>query len=276
MSTGRRDDDRSVDEAVDQAWRGASDEEPGPRLDAAILAAARAEAERARGVATGRPGTAPRPAPPRVRDWWTSWQPLATVATVAGLAFVLIQTIPRERDVAPPIAVERAQPEASQAPAAGEARDAGAAPPAFEARSATDEPASFTPEPPAPAAATTAPPARAPSSTPPPAPAEVPATAPVAETAESVAAPPTRNRPAAAAQTGVAAEADRALGESQRAMKSAEAPRAPEDWAARIEELLQAGDPVAAAEELRAFRAVYADADAYLPEGRRDWAVAVD
>lgn len=276
MSTGRRDDDRPVDEAVDQAWRGASGEEPGPRLDAAILAAARVEAERARALATGRPGKAPRPAPPRVRDWWTSWQPLAAVATVAGLAFVLIQTIPHERDVAPPIAVERAQPEASQAPAAGEARDTEAAPQVFEARRAADGPASLTPEPPAPTAATTAPPARAPSTTPAPAPAEMPATAPVAETAESVATPPSRNRPAAASQAGVAAEADRVSGESQRAMKSAAAPRAPEDWAARIEELLQAGDPGAAAEELRAFRAAYADADAYLPEGRRDWAAAVD
>lgn len=276
MSTGRREDDRPVDEAVDQAWRTASGEEPGPRLDAAILAAARAEAERVRGVATGRHGKAARPAPPRVRDWWTSWQPLAAVATVAGLAFVLIQTIPRERDVAPPITVERAQPEASQAPAAGQARDAEGAPPAFEARRATEGPTSFSPEPPAAAAATTAPPASAPSSTPAPAPAELSATAPVSDTAESVATSPSRSRPAAAAQADVAAETDRALGESQHARKSAEAPRTAEDWAARIEELLQAGDREAAAEELRAFRAVYADADAYLPEGRRDWAATVD
>lgn len=260
MSTGRREDDRPVDEAVDQAWRAASGEEPGPRLDAAILAAARAEAERVGGVASGRHGKAARPAPPRVRDWWTSWQPLAAVATVAGLAFILVQTIPRDRDVAPPITVERVQPEASQAPAVGESRDAEGAPPAFEARRATEGPASFTPEPPAAA----------------PAPAELSATAPVADTAESVATSPSRNRPAAAAQADVAAETDRALAESQRARKSAEAPRTAEDWAARIEGLLQAGDRDAAAEELRAFRAVYADADAYLPEGRRDWAATVD
>ena len=34
------------------------------------------------------------------------WQPLAAAATVAGLAFVLLQTLPRDREVAPPIRIE--------------------------------------------------------------------------------------------------------------------------------------------------------------------------
>ena len=43
MSTERPGGERPVDEAVDEAWRDASTEGPSPRIDAAILAAARGD-----------------------------------------------------------------------------------------------------------------------------------------------------------------------------------------------------------------------------------------
>ena len=91
------------DAAVARAWRRASDEQPPSRLDDAILAAARAAAQ---------PGDAPADAGqhrPRLRSRWLQWQPLLAAASVAGLAFVLLQLRPLERDVAPaPRAVEQA------------------------------------------------------------------------------------------------------------------------------------------------------------------------
>ena len=83
------------DAAVARAWRRASDEQPPSRLDDAILAAARAAAQ---------PGDAPADAGqhrPRPRSRWLQWQPLLAAASVAGLAFVLLQLRPLDRDVAP-------------------------------------------------------------------------------------------------------------------------------------------------------------------------------
>ena len=91
------------DAAVARAWRRASDEQPPSRLDDAILAAARAAAQ---------PGDAPADAAqhrPRPRSRWLHWQPLLAAASVAGLAFALLQLRPLERDVAQaPRAVEQA------------------------------------------------------------------------------------------------------------------------------------------------------------------------
>ena len=91
------------DAAVARAWRRASEEQPPSRLDDAILAAARAAAK---------PGDAPADAGqhrPRLRSRWLQWQPLLAAASVAGLAFVLLQLRPLDRDVAPaPRAVEQA------------------------------------------------------------------------------------------------------------------------------------------------------------------------
>ena len=81
----------SDDPAVVRAWRQASDEQPPERIDAAILAAAR------RSVEAQHPGALASPVPQRTRSRWMKWQPLAAAATVAGLAFVLVQTLPRER-----------------------------------------------------------------------------------------------------------------------------------------------------------------------------------
>jgi len=80
------------DEDVRQAWRAASDESPPPRVDAAILAAARDAARRARYADDAR----------RVRPWYHAWQPMLAAAAIAGLAFTLVQTLPRDARVAMP------------------------------------------------------------------------------------------------------------------------------------------------------------------------------
>jgi hypothetical protein len=92
------------DAAVTRAWQHASDEQPPARLDAGILAAAH------RSVQDDEAAAKTVPVPPRARSRWMKWQPLAAAATVAGLAFVLVQTVPREREVAPPIRIEAPTP----------------------------------------------------------------------------------------------------------------------------------------------------------------------
>jgi len=244
MSTERPGDTRPVNEIVDQAWRDASTEVPGPRSDAAILAAARAEVAR-------RPATDAAPGPRGRRDWWTRWQPLAAAATVAGLAFVLVQTIPRDRDVAPQLAIEKSRP---QVPGA--------------ARSA---------EPSAPSADAAAPVVEAAP------PREVPRAreAPPAVTSNEAAIPPPAGS-AVATEAEAPTDADAAAGARYRAAAPAPSPAAvpapalaPEDWAVRIESLYDAGNLAGAAAELQAFRAEYRDADRHLPETLHKWAASV-
>mgnify|MGYP001066257361 CR=1 FL=1 len=95
------------DTDVVRAWRQASDEQPPARLDAAILGAARRSIEMKDESVTTRGVRA------RTRRRWMQWQPLAAAATVAGLAFVLVQTMPREHEVAPPIRMHAPGPAAS-------------------------------------------------------------------------------------------------------------------------------------------------------------------
>lgn len=83
------------DAAVVREWRRASDEQPPARLDDAILAAAR-ESVRPAGARVDVVRASPRP-----RSRWLQWQPLLAAASVAGLAFVLLQLLPRDQDVAP-------------------------------------------------------------------------------------------------------------------------------------------------------------------------------
>jgi hypothetical protein len=123
MSTDRRPDEPWVDEVVDRAWRATARAEPPARIDAAILESARAEALRT---------PEPRPAPAR-RWQWTRWQPLAAAAGVVGLAFVLVQLMPRDEapqapapaaDSAPlvgptPVPTPPPAPVAARGPAAG-------------------------------------------------------------------------------------------------------------------------------------------------------------
>ena len=253
MSTERPDHARPGDASVDGAWRAASTEEPGLDIDAAILAAARAEVERARPRPVADETALGLERTPRVRRSWTSWQPLAAAASVAGLAFVLLQMIPRDRNVAPPVSLERARPEAAQVPAESqemaapvESRDLPAAPLAVEAGRGDEPPARRTPAPPLSQPAVSAAPAKAPS------------------------------RASAEAPAGIAAQAERELGESPRAESAAADAASPEAWALRVEDLFDAGDRVAAAAELRAFRAAHAEADRYLPEALRDWAATVE
>jgi hypothetical protein len=85
MTEERRREARNNDATVDAAWRTASRDEPPPHVDTAILAAARAEA-RAR-ASSGQPAER--------QPWWVSWQPLAAAAGVVGIAFVLVQLMPR-------------------------------------------------------------------------------------------------------------------------------------------------------------------------------------
>ena len=88
MKTWRPDDEDS-DIVIDGEWRKASREEPRPHVDAAILAAARTR-----------------------RPWFATWQPLAAAAAVAGLAFLLVQLLPSERELEQPIRMESQQPAA--------------------------------------------------------------------------------------------------------------------------------------------------------------------
>lgn len=106
MTEERRRDEHADNALVEAAWRNASRDEPPARLDTAILAAASAETRR---PAPGH-GIAAR------RAWWTRWQPLAAAAAVAGLAFVLVQTIPREEPLPSP-AESTATPAGDAAPA---------------------------------------------------------------------------------------------------------------------------------------------------------------
>ena len=225
MSTERPGERPPFDAEIDRAWRRHAQEQPPERVNATILAAARK---------------------PRAR--LSGWQPLAAAAMVAAFAFLLVQLMPRERNVESPISVEPASPSATaEVPAAG---------------------------------MQTAPPAQA------------SVAAPAKETKSRVKAEPS---PVAAPPTGapVSAEAaqsqarsDLALGAAAPAPRQAgdlsaveragnEAEINPQQWATRIEGLYQSGDVVAAAAELRRFRAARADADTFLSNSLRTWAATI-
>jgi hypothetical protein len=78
-------------------------------VDDVILAAAR---DAARQTPASRPSRAREP-------WWRSWQPMAAAAGVAGLAFVLVQLLPRDepQQSLPVTPQEPAAPAAAPAPA---------------------------------------------------------------------------------------------------------------------------------------------------------------
>ena len=117
------------DAALERAWREASDEQPPAHLDAAIIAAARKSAPNR--------GEQPHTAPVRVqsRNWLTKWQPLAVAATVAGLAFVLVQMLPREHDLAPSLQRQESAP----VPASVKPPPATPAPPAATAKATASD-----------------------------------------------------------------------------------------------------------------------------------------
>ena len=258
MSIHERDSSRSPagDDALDRAWQQLSDEQPPSALDAAIIAAARKSIrgrdEHAQVVRVIRPS----------RSWLTRWQPLAAAAGVAGLAFVLVQSLPRDRDVGPtlqmetPATVPATAQEQSRVPASREA---------IEAK---------TESPPAPAVV------------------REPVTAPVrtmdpqsaADTATPMPAAEVDQRQRAAVEMSgrTASEAAAAPASVQTTTAKAAAARddvAPPDAAgraARVATLYAAGDIAGAADSLREFRAVDPGADTYLPESLRAWARAVE
>ena len=239
MSNVRRDDERPGDPAVDQAWRSAATDEPSAQLDATILAAARAATVRKKSA----------PTPPATRHRWTHWQPLAAAAGVAGLAFTIVQLLPRDAAVpAKPSAsteqaIERSLPERTESPPPQNA--APAPPPA-----------------PAPQEAAAEHPTAAKHALP---------TAPTAPTAPSLA-----SEGAARDAAGATAEADASSEHRLRQVAPpAAAPVTPQDWARRIEALYGAGDETAAADALQAFRSAYPDADQYLAEALLPWAASV-
>ena len=138
MSNHEREGSRTPagDDALDRVWQQVSDEQPPPALDAAIIAAAH------KSTRGGNEQAQVNRARPPQRSWLTRWQPLAAAAAVAGLAFVLVQSLPRDHDVATsPRMEERATtPAAAQekpvSPATREAIEAKtASPPATSRRS---------------------------------------------------------------------------------------------------------------------------------------------
>jgi hypothetical protein len=250
------DKDEVQDGALNQAWRQASDEQPSSALDAAIIAAARKSVQD-RGAGTKAVSSGPRP-----RNRWMQWQPLAAAATVAGLAFILVQLMPRDRDVAPPIRMEESVPAQEVPVQSAEEKEA----PDNQGQGAT------VPAPGAAAPAATVPQAKVA------APAPAPDTSSEADTAAAAAngtsmdaveadqrkavVPEMAGRAASAAAPAPALE--RSLGN--------EAPPGAVDRAAAIAALYASGDVAGAADALRAFRAADPDADTYLPDSLRGWA----
>lgn len=260
------------DAAVTRAWRQASDERPPPRVDDAILAAAR-DSVREPGADVKAIHAAPGP-----RHKWMQWQPLLAAASVAGLAFVLVQMLPRDRDVAPRMRVEEQVPAAAarqEGPRSPDAREAmdvtvasPAGPAAEQAPVASSEVAegALTPVP-EPATARDSLAKKSAEESAHPFTSDDATESREADAGLRQEAVPQMAAPAAAA-TAAAPPASRSLGNV--------APMSAADRAARIAELYASGDEAAAAEALRAFRAIDPDADTYLPESVRNWARTVE
>ncbi len=283
MSNHDRDTLRSPDRdaALDRAWQQASDEQPPPQLDAAIIAAAR-KAIQDRGERAQVSQSSPRS---RV---WPAWlQPLTAAAAVAGLAFILVQSLPRDRDVAPSIrmdepAIGRATApgnlhspstaEATDAKAANSTGPAGAQVPVAatdseHAKLAVPTPGTATPAAPVPQPADST---------------SAIDKEPAVESATAMRAVEADQRPAAvpemtsqAASDAAAAASDAAAAAPARERGNV-APLSAADRAANIAALYASGDVTAAADALRAFRAADPDADAFLPESLRNWARTVE
>jgi hypothetical protein len=250
------DKDGVEDGSLTNAWRQASHEQPPTALDAAIIAAARKSVQD-RGATTRTVSANPRP---RIR--WMQWQPLAAAATVAGLAFILVQLMPRDREVAPSTRMDES--------VRGQAAEEKVAPEIQPPRTAVPVPG-----------------AAAPAVNVPQATAEVPAPAPAKSSQADTAAaagnsmsmdaaeadqrkavvPEMAGRAASVTAPAPAPALERSLGNA--------APPGVADRAAAIAALYASGDIAGAADELRAFRAVDPDADTYLPDSLRGWARTV-
>ncbi|MCJ7453575.1 MAG: hypothetical protein MUO39_14030 [Steroidobacteraceae bacterium] len=271
--------DAGEDAALRRAWRQASDELPPPELDAAIVAAARKSVqEHGSAAKTATDGT-------RSWSWFTQWQPLAAAATVAGLAFILLQVMPRDREVIPSIRMEEsapgpvtARPGTTEPPAA---ERAAAAPGAAEAAVAEQKTSGQLADRPIDGVLPGSASADAD---------QQPAISPESDRANVVTPAPARTETTIAAPNS-SAEADRMTtvlpqGADSGASVDSAAPASEErqrddaamdaaDWAARVVSLYESGDLDGAASVLREFRASAPDADSYLPESLHDWARTV-
>lgn len=235
--------DTAPDGSLARAWRQSSDEQPPPALDAVIIAAAH------KAVQDRDAGTTTVPAGHRPRTRWMQWQPLAAAASLAGLAFALVQLLPRDRDVVPPIRME--EPTPGPASAGEKQTSASPTPAPTVPQAATEEKRSNAD------AAPSAPEATAERTN------ELHATEADQRgaLAPEIMSPAT---PAAAAAPARARSSDNA------------APPSAEDRAASIAALYASGDTTEAAAALRAFRAANPNADKYLPDSLRDWARTVE
>ena len=183
----------------------------------------------------------------RSRSWLTRWQPVAAAAAVTGLAFVLVQMLPRPQ---PPVHDEAASPTSTAKPIDSTDMELdkrgvpapAAPPPAVGDRQSAN---SIT--------RSEAIPARAKASA-----AQVEQGDATAPQVSAEAAPPGTAAPESAARQGIAASVSAA------------------DWAARVAALHDSGDTAQAADTLRAFRAVYPEADGYLAESLRAWARTIE
>lgn len=230
MTNDRRDDQQPGDPAVDQAWRAATRDQPSAQLDATILAAARAATVRTKSASTT----------PATRQWWAHWQPLAAAAGVAGLAFTIVQMLPREADVPPAPSAEQAIEQARPGRSESAAQPGTAPAPPPVAREAGSE---------------------------------LPMTV---KPASPAASPSSQRSAGAGAQDAADAMADAWSEERlhQQAPRPA-TPTTPHDWARHIQTLFDAGERGAAADSLRAFRAAHPGADRYLTESLQPWAASV-
>lgn len=255
--SGNHDRDRrgpaGEDAAVTRAWRQASDETPPARLDAEILAAAHQSVHDEAGAKTV-------PVTPRARSRLMQWQPLAAAAAVACLAFMLVQTLPREPEMAPPASIE-AQIPAPTPDAALETRSRAPAPAVTEApvlpvigQAVRDRGAENA--------------------------GRSPARETTADVADAMRDPPVDERKGVTTEaSGDAYSAEAVAPATERTATRASSLAAPPDaadWATRIEALHGSGDLAGAAEALREFRAVDPVADSHLPESLRDWARTVE
>jgi hypothetical protein len=254
------------DDVLARAWREASDEQPSSQLDTAIIAAAR------KAVVDG--GGQSNAAPARVRPWnWLlQWQPLAAAATVAGLAFVLVQLLPRDHDFessvqrteSVPVPAE-SQPRSSSVPAV---TDASPLPSAAKALTRPEQ--AVVPD-------------RAPVPGQVPEPPGVPAsqamtdsqTAAPADTAAAGEVGADRREAMPPALAGRNASAPAAAVSTREKDLGVAGPLDVAAWSAKVVALHENGDVTAAADVLRAFRTADPGADAYLPDTLRDWARSV-
>jgi len=246
--------DTAPDGSLARAWQQASDEQPPPELDAAIIAAARKSVQdrvaRLKTLHTS----------PRSWNRLMQWQPLAAAAAVAGLAFTLVQLLPRDRDIAPSIRMEESAP----GPATAEDKQSAIAPAATLPQAAEEEKRGTGASTPSVTEAT----AEAPSQ----ATAKASDTAATADGTGELHATEADQREALAPEmTSPAAPAAAAAPARERSSGNV-APTSAADWAASIAALYASGDTTGAADALRAFRAAGPHADTYLPDSLREWA----